>query len=83
MKFEINEGCISFNFFVDGKRYDDLSREEKEKVVDHVLSKVREKMLDNYIGLQGVLEHFEYESFEYGTKCESCGDTPSRTVINI
>jgi hypothetical protein len=83
MKFEITQGCIAYNFTVDEKRFDDLPIEEKGKVIDHVLAKVKEKIINNHIGFQGILEHFEYDSYEYGPKCETCGDSVSRTIINI
>lgn len=83
MKFEIIEGCTKYNFTVDGKRFDNLSTEEKEKIIDHVLANVKQKILNNHIGLQGILEHFQYESCEYGPTCEQCGDSVSETVINI
>ena len=58
MKFEITEGCTAYDFTVDGKRFDDLPREEKEKIVDKVLAKIKEKVVDNHIAFQGILEHF-------------------------
>jgi hypothetical protein len=83
MKFVITQGCTAFNFTVDDKRFDDLPREEKEKVIDHVLSKVKEQVLNNHIGFQGILEHFQYDSYDVGPKCDSCGDSVVTTVINI
>ena len=83
MKFEITEGCIAYDFTVDGKRFDDLPKEEKEKIVDHVLAKVKEQIINTRIGFQGILEHFQYDSHEYGPKCDQCGDSVSKTIINI
>lgn len=83
MKFEITQGCTSYNFTVDEKRFDDLPVEEKEKVIDHVLAKVKEKLINNPIGLQGILEHFQYDSYDVGPKCESCGDSVVKMIINV
>lgn len=83
MKFEITQGCTKYNFTVDGKSYNDLSTKEKEKVVDHVLANVKQKILNNHIGFQGIVEHFEYDSYELGPRCEQCGDSVSKIIINI
>ena len=83
MKFVITEGCIGYDFTVDGKRFDDLPKEEKEKIIDHVLAKVKEQIINNHIGFQGILEHFQYDSYEHGPKCETCGDSVTKTIINI
>ena len=83
MKFVITQGCTAYNFTVDEKRFDDLPREEKEKVIDHVLAKVKEKILDNHIGFQGILEHFEYDSYEQGPRCDTCGDSVVKMIINV
>ncbi len=47
MKFEITQGCTAYDFTVDGKRYNDLTTEEKAKIIDHVLANVKEKILNN------------------------------------
>ena len=83
MKFEITQGCTAYNFTVDGKRYHDMTVEEKEKVIDYVLAKVKEKIINNHIGFQGILEHFQYDSYEHGPKCDTCGDSVSTIIINI
>ena len=83
MKFEITQGCTAYNFTVDEKRFDDLPKEEKEKIIDHVLAKVKEQIINNHIGFQGILEHFQYDSCEYGPKCSQCGDSVSTIIINI
>ena len=83
MKFEITQGCTAYNFTVDGKQYYDMTVEEKEKVIDYVLAKVKEKIINNHVGFQGILEHFQYDSYEQGPKCETCGDSASKTIINI
>ena len=83
MKFEITEGCTAYDFTVDGKRFNDLPREEKEKIVDQVLAKVKEKVVDNHIGFQGILEHFEYDSYERSRPCAQCGDSVTKIIINI
>lgn len=83
MKFVITQGCTAYDFTVDEKRFDDLSIEEKEKIVDHVLAKVKEQIINNHIGFQGILEHFQYDSYETGPKCATCGDSVSTIIINI
>lgn len=83
MKFVITQGCVAYDFTVDGKRFDDLPKEEKEKIIDHVLAKVKEQIINNHIGFQGILEHFQYDYHEIGPKCGQCGDSVSTTIITI
>ena len=83
MKFEITQGCTAYNFTVDGKRYDDMPVEEKEKVIDHVLAAAKQQILNNHVGFQGIIEHFQYDSYEHGPKCGQCGDSVTKTIINI
>lgn len=83
MKFEITQGCTAYDFTVDGKRYNDLPQEEKAKIIDHVLANVKQKILENHLAFDGIIEHFKYDSHEVGPKCEQCGDSVTRTVINI
>jgi len=83
MKFEIMQGCTTYNFLVDGKKFTELSQEEQGKIIDIVLSKVKDGILNNHISFQGILEHFQYDEYESGNKCETCGDTPSKITINI
>ena len=83
MKFVITQGCTAYNFTVDGKSYNEMSKEEQEKVIDYVLADLKKKLLENHIGLQGIMEHYKYESYEYGPKCEQCGDSVSTATIQI
>ena len=83
MKFVITQGCTAFNFTVDEKSYNEMPREEQEKVIDYVLADLKKKLLENHIGLQGIMEHYQYDSYEVGPKCESCGDSVSTIIINV
>ena len=83
MKFEISQGCTAYDFSVDGKRYHDLPAEEKAKIIDYVLAKVKERILNNHMAFEGIMEHFQYDSHEVGPKCDQCGDSASKTIINI
>ena len=83
MKFEITQGCTAYNFTVDGKQYYDMTVEEKEKVIDYVLAAAKRQILDNHVGFEGIIEHFQYDSYEHGPKCETCGDSVTKTIINI
>jgi hypothetical protein len=83
MKFEITQGCTAYNFTVDGKRYHDMSAEEKEKIIDHVLAAAKQQILNNHVGFEGIIEHFQYDSYEHGPKCETCGNSVTKTIINI
>lgn len=83
MKLEIMQGCTTYNFLVDGKKFSDLPQEEQIKIIDFVLAKVKEGILNNHIAFQGILEHFQYDEYEAGNRCETCGDTPSKITINI
>lgn len=83
MKFEITQGCIAYDFTVDGKRYHDMTVEEKEKVIDYVLAAAKRQILDNHLGFEGIIEHFQYDSYEHGPKCETCGYSVTKTIINI
>jgi hypothetical protein len=83
MKFIITQGCTAYDFTVDEKRFNDLPAEEKAKIIDHVLVKVKENILNNHMSFEGILEHFQYDSYEIGPKCSQCGDSVSTTVINI
>jgi len=83
MKFVITEGCVAYDFTVDGKRFDDLPKEEKEKIIDHVLANVKEKILNNHMAFEGIMEHFQYDYHEIGPKCGQCGDSVSTTIITI
>lgn len=83
MKFEITQGCTAYDFTVDGKRYNDLPSEEKAKIIDHVLAKVKEQILNNHMAFEGIMEHFQYDYHEIGPKCGQCGDSVSKTIITI
>lgn len=83
MKFEIMQGCTTYNFLVDGKKFSDLSQEEQSKIIDVALAKMKQEILNNHISFQGILEHFKYDEYDVGNKCETCGDTPVKFVINI
>ena len=83
MKFEITQGCTAYNFSIDGKRYTDMTVEEKEKVIDYALAKAKEHILNNHMAFEGIMEHFQYDSYEIGPACDQCGDSVSKTIINI
>ena len=83
MKFEITQGCTAYGFSVDGKPYKNLSIEEKSKIIDYTLAKAKEHILNNHMAFEGIMEHFQYDSYEIGPTCDQCGDSVSKTIINI
>jgi len=84
MKVVITVGCTAFNTTFDGISFNSIPVEEQGKIIDHLLVKVKENFLKNQIGINDIVELFQYDS--YGSEkdsCEQCGDTVSWTIYEI
>jgi len=80
MKIQVNTGCTSDSIIVDSKLLDESNQEQ---VIDYLLPKIKEAILNNHISIRHVIELFEYEDEKAHGYCEQCGDTPYSTFYNI
>ena len=83
MKFEVNEGCVHFSFIIDGVEYENYPIANREKIVDHVLASLKQRIMLGNASLMQILDNFPQESYKCGDKCEQCGDTPCTTIYEI
>jgi hypothetical protein len=86
----ISEGCTAFYTDVNGKTvggsYEPtrLTEKEETELIDYLLSKVKEGIVENTISLDSLIGLFQPDDYEMDSdSCEQCGDTVSRTIYNI
>jgi len=86
MKYEIKmiDGCTATAFYINDKEEVDLTTEERNELLDYLLVKLKEGILENTISLRTVIECFQYDDYSYDSNpCEQCGDTISETFWQI
>lgn len=83
-KFVQTTGCTAFDFTVNGDSFYDLTEKTQEEILDYLLSKLKERVKENNINLENIVELFHYDDYEKDNHvCEQCGDTVSSTTWNI
>jgi hypothetical protein len=83
-KIEIVEGCTAFDTIINGVSILDLSKEEQEKLVNHLIEQLKESYSRGEITLESLIQNFQYDEYECDNKsCGQCGDTVSTTIYNI
>lgn len=83
-KFEEVTGCTAFDFLVNGNSLSDISKNDQDEILDYLFVKIKEGIKENTIQLEGVVQLFQYDDYEYDEHvCEQCGDTVSTTTWNI
>lgn len=82
IKIKKVEGCTAFFTEINGKDLDDLSKEEKENLIENLLHDlIQGRGLDGAI--HALLEHIEYDSYESGEPCDQCGDTVQTSCYTL
>lgn len=83
-KFVETTGCTAFDFSANGNSLSELTDEERNKILDYLLLKIKEGVQEQAILLENVVQLFQYDDYEHDPNiCEQCGDTVSTTTWNI
>lgn len=91
-KYEIiiSEGCTAFYTLVNekivGDSYDpnSLSKDEEDKLIEYLLTKVKEGISEGSIHLDNLIRLFQYDEYETDDySCDTCGDQVSREIYRI
>ena len=83
-KFVETTGCTAFDFTVNDKSFSDVSKSEKDEMLNYLFEKIKEGVGEQTILLEDVVKLFQYDEYEYDPHvCEQCGDTVSTTTWNI
>lgn len=89
-KIIISEGCTAFYTEINGKMWSteyepaQMSLEEKNQFIDHLLSKLKEGVLEGSIDVDSIIKHLVEDDVEYDDHvCDQCGDTVTRYIWNI
>lgn len=83
-KFEQIDGCVAFNFLVNGETLADLSEEKQEEILDYLLAKFKEEFKQKSVAISSLVELFQYDNYDYDDyECDQCGDRVSTTTWNI
>ena len=80
MKIVKSSGCTAFYTDVDGKELNELSKEEKESLLEKLIKIHNIQGLDSTINL--LLDNIEYEG-EDGGRCDQCGDSVYRQYYDL
>ena len=80
MKIVKSTGCTAFYTRVEGKDLDELTKEEKQILLDRLLKIHNLYGIDSTINL--LLDHIEYEG-EDGGHCDQCGDNVYRQLYDL
>lgn len=84
MKFIKTEGCTAYGWRIDGKRLQDFSEEESEKILDYLIVKLKERIKDRNMCLTDLVQIFHYDDYDYDPiACDQCGDSISTTTWEI
>jgi len=84
MKIIIRDGCTAFCTLIDGKNVNELNEEEIDSLLDKLFSTIRERVKQNNIGINRVIECIPYDDFESDNHvCDQCGDTVQTTTWTI
>jgi hypothetical protein len=83
-KFVETTGCTAFDFSANDESLSELTDEERNKILDYLLLKIKEGVQEQAILLENVVQLFQYDDYEHDPNvCEQCGDTVSTTTWNI
>ena len=75
-----SQGCTAFYTRIDDRDLDELSLEEKETLLNKLISIHKKYGIDSTINM--LLDNIEYEG-EDGGYCEQCGDNIYRQLYNL
>lgn len=75
-----SQGCTAFYTRVDDRDLDELSLEEKENLLNRLISIHKKYGIDSTINM--LLDNIEYD-FEDGGYCDQCGDNVSRQLYDL
>jgi uncharacterized protein with PIN domain len=83
-KFVKTEGCVAYDFTVDGESVADIPREKEYAIFDYLIERIREQFDNREIQLLDVVEMFDYDDYKYEKeRCDQCGDSVSWTTWEI
>lgn len=85
-KYEIikTEGCTAYDLTFNGKSENDLTDEEKDEIIDHLLYQAKLGISDGSIMLTELVGIFQSSDYDYDDRpCGQCGDTVSTTTYHI
>lgn len=83
-KFVETTGCTAFNFTVNDKSISEISNEELDKILDYLLLKAKDGVIDNTILFTDIVKLFQPDDWEHDPEpCDQCGDTVSTETWNI
>ncbi len=83
MKITKITGCTAYDFIIDNISISD-EKFDRTKVLDYLITKLKDKVNAGEIGLQSIVDLFPYESFETSDyACDQCGDTVETMVWDI
>lgn len=80
MKIIKSQGCTAFYTRVDDRDLDELSKEEKESLLERLIKIHKLQGIDSTINM--LLDNIEYE-FEDDGRCEQCGDSVHRQIYDL
>lgn len=80
----VSEGCTAHYINIDGKNTEDMTHEEMNIFIDHMLRQLRKQLASREVSLESVIDVFQYYDYETDERsCEQCGDNVSRTYWRI
>lgn len=83
-KFVETTGCTAFDFTVNDKSFSELTKEERDEILNYLFVKIKEGVSHQEILLENVVQLFQYDDYEHDPNvCEQCGDTVTATTWNI
>lgn len=80
MKIVKSQGCTAFYTRVDDRDLDELSKEEKEYLLERLIKIHKLQGIDSTINM--LLDNIEYD-FEDGGHCDQCGDSVYRQIYDL
>ena len=80
MKIVKSTGCMAFYTRIEGRDLDELTLEEKQALLAHLLKIHNLYGIDSTINL--LLDNIEYDS-EDGGHCDQCGDNVYRQLYDL
>ena len=83
MRIITREGCTSDAIIIDGKHFQDYTKEEQEVIANKMIDKLREAYMKNQIQISDLICMFQYDTCDTGTRCEQCNDTIFTTTYTI
>lgn len=83
-KFVETQGCTAFGFTVNDKDINDISKEERNEIIDYLCEKMKERVEDHTMQLPDIVRSFQVD--EWGSdkeSCDQCGDIVSWDIWEI